>query len=129
MRLRQVPSSHRSPGLVLGRAGHNGYLVTARVRDTCDMFSIRIALVLERNNPTFPNYDQDVIAVELRYDQQHPQIVATELRHALDALLEQLDAIPDDDWGRPDAAEQRLAIHTGLPRATSCTIPFTTPTT
>ena len=71
------------------------------VRDTCDVFRARIDLVVEHDNPTFPNWDQDATAVESRYDQQEPQTVATELRRALDPLLDQLDAIPNDAWERP----------------------------
>ena len=71
------------------------------VRDTCDVFRARIDLVVEQDNPTFPNWDQDATAIESRYDQQEPQTVATELRRALDELLDQLDAIPNDAWERP----------------------------
>jgi hypothetical protein len=71
------------------------------VRDTCDIFRGRIVLVLEQDDPTFPNWDQDVTAVELRYDQQDPPTVGTELLQALDALLQQVDAIPQHAWERP----------------------------
>ena len=71
------------------------------VRDTCDIFRGRIVLVLERDDPTFPNWDQDATAIELRYDQQDPTAVGSELQQALDALLTQIDAIPRDAWERP----------------------------
>ena len=58
-------------------------------------------MILEQDNPTFANWDQDATAVESRYDLQEPQTVATELRRALHGLLERLDAIPDDAWERP----------------------------
>lgn len=71
------------------------------VRDTCDVFSARIHLVVEQENPTFPNWDQNLTAIESRYDQQEPQTVAAELRLALDELLDVLDAIPNKAWERP----------------------------
>lgn len=71
------------------------------VRDTCDIFRDRIVLVVERDGPTFPDWDQDATAVKLRYDQQDPTAVGSELQQALDALLTQIDAIPPDAWDRP----------------------------
>ena len=71
------------------------------VRDTCEVFRGRIALVLDQDDPTFSNWDQDATAVERSYDQQDPNVVATELEQSLDALITQLDAIPDGAWDRP----------------------------
>ena len=71
------------------------------VRDTCDVFRGRIALVLAHDNPTFPNWDQDATAVERHYGQQDPRAVAVELQEALGALLHQVDAVPPDAWSRP----------------------------
>jgi len=71
------------------------------VRDTCDVFRKRIALVLSHDKPTFANWDQDATAVEERYAEQDPQAVAIELHVALSGLLQQLDAVPDDAWDRP----------------------------
>ena len=71
------------------------------VRDTCDVFRGRIALVLAVDDPTFPNWDQDATAVEERYDLQQPAAVAAELQQALDALLEELAAVPEQAWDRP----------------------------
>lgn len=71
------------------------------VRDTFAIFRDRIALVIEQDNPTFTNWDQDATAVEQRYDLQDPAIVGTELQSALDTLVRELDAIPADAWDRP----------------------------
>ena len=71
------------------------------VRNTCDVFRGRIALVLSHDNPTFDNWDQDATAVDKRYADQHPAAVATELDVALSGLLRQLDAVPEDAWDRP----------------------------
>lgn len=71
------------------------------VRDCCEVFRGRIALVLEQDDPTFPNWDQDATAVDQRYDEQDPQVVAVELQSSLDALIDQLEAIPAGAWERP----------------------------
>ena len=72
------------------------------VRDTGEVFSGRIALIREHDNPTFPNWDQDATAVERRYDRQDPLRVAVELTQSLDALINQLDAVPDTAWHRQE---------------------------
>ncbi len=71
------------------------------VRDTCDVFRERIALVLSHDDPTFANWDQDVTALERRYADQDPQVVAAELDLALSGLSRQLAGIPNDAWDRP----------------------------
>ena len=71
------------------------------VRDVCDVFRCRIALVLAEDDPTFPNWDQDATAVEQRYDRQAPKVVAAELQRSVTALVHLLDAVPNDAWDRP----------------------------
>lgn len=71
------------------------------VRDTCDVFSERIALVLAADDPTFANWDQDATAVEERYGEQDPAVVTRQLQESLAVLLAQVDAIPADAWDRP----------------------------
>ena len=71
------------------------------VRDTCEVFRERIALVLSHDDPTFDNWDQDATAVDKRYADQDPAAVATELDVALSGLLRQLNAVPEDAWDRP----------------------------
>ncbi len=71
------------------------------VRDTCDVFCERIALVLSHEDPTFANWDQDVTALERRYADQDPQVVTAELDLALSGLSRQLAGIPNDAWHRP----------------------------
>jgi len=71
------------------------------VRDTCDVARERIALVLSRDDPIFANWDQDATALEKRYADQDPQVVAAELDVALSELLRQIAAVPGDAWNRP----------------------------
>jgi hypothetical protein len=70
-------------------------------RDAFDVFRGRIALVLEQDDPTFANWDQDATAVEQRYDRQDPRQVAVELQSSLDALVEVIESIPESAWDRP----------------------------
>jgi SAM-dependent methyltransferase len=73
------------------------------VRDVHRIFSERLALMLDQDEPTFANWDQDVTAVEDRYDLQQPQTVAEELVAAAHAIAAQYDAItdaPEETWAR-----------------------------
>jgi len=71
------------------------------VRDTCDVFRARIAMVLATDDPTFANWDQDATAVQERYAEQDPVKVAGELDVALARLLGQLAAVQPGDRDRP----------------------------
>ncbi|MEJ7832554.1 MAG: DinB family protein [Nocardioides sp.] len=70
------------------------------VRDVHRIFLDRVALMLGEADPTFANWDQDVTAVEDRYDQQLPADVAPALASAAEAAAAAYDAVPDDAWGR-----------------------------
>jgi hypothetical protein len=71
------------------------------VRDVFVRYDERIALVQRDDDPLFPNWDQDVSAVEGHYDEQDPTDVVDALRAAAGALAERLDAISGDEWQRP----------------------------
>jgi hypothetical protein len=72
----------------------------AHVRDVFRLFAHRLDLMLTRENPTFPDWDQDATAVEENYGEQDPRVVATELVAAGTALAAAFDAVPGDDWTR-----------------------------
>jgi len=71
------------------------------VRDVHVLFAERIGLMLAEDDPRFANWDQDVTAVEQRYDLQDPLVVAGELAAAADDMAAALRAVPDDAWERP----------------------------
>lgn len=73
----------------------------AHVRDVHRVFGERVALMLDQDDPIFPNWDQDATALEDRYDLQDPATVADELADAADALAARFDAVGPDEWGRP----------------------------
>ncbi|GIG28758.1 DinB family protein [Cellulomonas marina] len=73
----------------------------AHVRDVLDVFSGRVRLVLDEDDPLFPNWDQDATALAERYDLQHPDDVARALARRAATTAALFDAVPDDAWERP----------------------------
>ncbi len=70
------------------------------VRDVHRIFDERVAMMLGEDDPHFPNWDQDVAAVEHGYAGQHPGVVATELVEAAGAIAGRYAAVRDDQWQR-----------------------------
>lgn len=70
------------------------------VRDVFRLFDRRLELMLTEDVPRFANWDQDVTAVEDRYDLQDPAVVATELAAAAAAIGERFENVGDDQWTR-----------------------------
>jgi hypothetical protein len=69
------------------------------VRDVHRLFAVRLALMLEEDDPLFANWDQDVTALEERYDLQDPTVVAEELEQAAEEISGAFDAV-GDRWDR-----------------------------
>ena len=57
--------------------------------------------MLNEDDPFFPNWDQDLSAVEEAYEQQDPQRVVDELREAATGLAARLGRIAEPEWPRP----------------------------
>jgi hypothetical protein len=70
------------------------------VRDVHRLYLQRLELMLTEDGPQYPNWNQDVTAVEDDYGSQDPVQVATELVSAADALAERFDAVSGDQWRR-----------------------------
>ncbi|GAB6986679.1 DinB family protein [Nocardioides pyridinolyticus] len=70
------------------------------VRDVHRIFDLRVGLMLEEDEPLFPNWDQDATAVEERYGEQDPATVATELLEAAERVAERYESVPPGDWSR-----------------------------
>ena len=70
------------------------------VRDVFRLYRYRLQLMLDEDDPTYPNWDQDVTAVEQRYREQDPAVVAEELLAAGRDLAAAFDVLSDDDWSR-----------------------------
>ena len=52
------------------------------VRDVFRLYDYRLSLMLQSEDPTFPNWDQDAAAVEQNYGAADPLQVATEIEIA-----------------------------------------------
>lgn len=71
------------------------------VRDMFQRFRIRIALMIDEDNPLFENWDQDATAVTDRYEEQSPSAVIAELASAGESLAQQLEHVQENEWQRP----------------------------
>ena len=70
------------------------------VRDVYRVMDTRMALMLDDDDASFANWDQDASAVEERYEEQDPAVVIAELEASADHIADRLDAITDDQWPR-----------------------------
>ncbi|GEL47662.1 methyltransferase type 12 [Cellulomonas hominis] len=73
----------------------------AHVRDVHRVFDERLRLILEEDDPLFPNWDQDATAAADRYDLQDPGRVADELADAAAVLAARFQSVRPDQWDRP----------------------------
>ncbi|HWA67261.1 MAG TPA: DinB family protein [Mycobacteriales bacterium] len=71
------------------------------VRDVYRKYDERVHLMLDSDDPLFANWDQDVTAIEDRYDEQDPAAVAAALTEAGDAVASTFDGVVGGDWDRP----------------------------
>ncbi len=70
------------------------------VRDVFTLFDTRLHLMLESDDARFANWDQDVTAVEERYGEQDPAVVADELAAAGEVLAASFAAVTPEQHGR-----------------------------
>jgi hypothetical protein len=70
------------------------------VRDVFRLYDYRLGLMLTEDHPSFPNWDQDVTAVEDRYNEQDPTVVAHDLVTAAAALAASFDRVDAEVWER-----------------------------
>jgi hypothetical protein len=66
----------------------------AHVRDVYRIFTLRLSLMLDQDEPLFPNWDQDETAVTERYFEQDPDAVAEELVSAASDAADAFAAVP-----------------------------------
>ena len=70
------------------------------VRDVFRLYADRLEMMLDQNDPTYPNWDQDATAVAEQYEEQDPNIVSSELGAAATALADRFDQVEGDQWER-----------------------------
>lgn len=70
------------------------------VRDVFRRFAARLDLLLTEDDPAFENWDQDLTAVEDRYDRQAADVVVDELEAAGAVLADGFAAVTGERWDR-----------------------------
>lgn len=70
------------------------------VRDVFALYDRRLQLMLDDDDPLYPNWDQDETAVEERYHEQDPAVVADELAATAEALATRFDTVEGAQWQR-----------------------------
>jgi hypothetical protein len=70
------------------------------VRDVFRVYDERLVLMLTRDAPLYPNWDQDRTAVEDRYREQDPVQVAAEMIAAASKLADRFAAVDGEAWAR-----------------------------
>ena len=70
------------------------------VRDVFRIYDERLRRMLTEDDPLYPNWDQDQTALDDRYAEQSPAVVADELSTAAGHLADRFDAVADDQWHR-----------------------------
>jgi hypothetical protein len=68
------------------------------VRDVHRVYTRRLHLMTTEDGPHYPDWDQNVTAVEDRYAEQNPATVATELTNAAEILAAAFERV--GDWTR-----------------------------
>ncbi len=71
------------------------------VRDVFRLYDYRLDLMLTRDDPLYPNWDQDETAERERYSEQEPAEIGPQLIAAADALAARFDTVSGGQWERP----------------------------
>lgn len=70
------------------------------VRDVLRLYDERLQLMLDHDDPLYANWDQDETALEQRYSEQDPDVVAGELQTAAEQVAARFAALQPEDWAR-----------------------------
>jgi hypothetical protein len=70
------------------------------VRDVFRLYDVRLHLILDEDDPTFDNWDQDETAVADRYGEQDPETVGTDLVAAAGLLADSFASVRPDQYER-----------------------------
>jgi hypothetical protein len=74
---------------------------SCHVRDVFRVFDTRLQRMIREDDPLFENWDQDATAIEERYDEQDPAVVATDLVKAAHTLAGRFGVVTEEEQGRP----------------------------
>jgi hypothetical protein len=70
------------------------------VRDVFRLYDERLDMMLSRDDPLFPNWDQDETAIADRYAEQQAAKVAAELAESAQLLAHRFQGVTGDQWER-----------------------------
>ena len=70
------------------------------VRDVYRLYEFRLRLMLDQDDPDFPNWDQDASAIADDYGSQEPAFVAGEVEAAGGILADSFATVTGDQWER-----------------------------
>lgn len=87
---RERPSDDRWSALEYG----------CHVRDVFLLYDDRLRMMLEQQDPAYPNWDQDEAAVAGEYGTQDSATVARQIVSAAAALAARFDELDESDWER-----------------------------
>jgi hypothetical protein len=73
---------------------------SAHVRDVLRVYFERLRLMLDTDDPLYPNWDQDASAIDERYNEQDPALVARGLAEAAAAIAAAFDGVDAAGWQR-----------------------------
>jgi hypothetical protein len=73
----------------------------AHVRDVLGVYATRLGLMVQTDDPLFPNWDQDETAVTERYNEQDPVLVGDELTRNANEIAAAFEALTPEQWQRP----------------------------
>lgn len=72
----------------------------AHVRDVLSVYRERLRLMVETEDPLYPNWDQDETAIAERYNHQDPASVGTQLGANAEELAAAFAALAEAQWKR-----------------------------
>jgi DinB superfamily len=70
------------------------------VRDVFRLYDERLAMMLTQDHPDFPNWDQDVTAVDDLYNEQDPARVTADIAANADRIADRFDTVSGGAWQR-----------------------------
>ncbi len=70
------------------------------VRDVFVLYLERLRLMLEEDNPLYPNWDQDATAMQGRYADQDIGLVSAQLLRAAASLAAAFESVRGEEWQR-----------------------------
>lgn len=72
----------------------------AHVRDVLAVYRERLRLMVETDDPLYPNWDQDETAIAQRYNEQDPAEVARRIGENAEELSDGFADLTEDEWLR-----------------------------